>query len=351
MEKRVFGQYQGEDIFEVTLRSASGAEAKVLTWGAVVRDLLIPTEAGLQRVVVGFNSMDDYATDTSHAGAIAGRFANRIAHGRFTLDGKSYQLPLNQDGKHTLHGGGDGEGFSRRPWKLESHDDTSVTLSLHSPDGDAGFPGNLSVQCVYRLMEPATLHVELTATTDAPTLCNMVSHGYFNLEMPAGFANAPVPSAVDHEFVASSDFYTPVDGDLIPTGEILATAGTPYDFSAKRPLRNPQGVTYDSGFVLREKPSAGIPLVHAGTLSGPTTGMALDVYTTEPHLQFYDGDSYAGASVGHDGAGYAKHCGICLEPQLYPDSPNRSHFTNAVLRPGETYHQVTEYRFHKESSN
>jgi len=345
MDKITFGQVEGLDIEEVVLRLDNGAEARILTWGAVVRDLLVPTARGLQRVVVGYNSLDDYLRDTAHSGAIAGRFANRIGKGQFTLDGKPYQLSLNQDGRHTLHGGGDGEGFSRRPWKLESHDATSVTLTLHSPDGDAGFPGNMEVCCTYRLLPPATLQVELTATTDAATLCNMVSHGYFNLELGPGFANAPVPSALDHEFVARADFYTPVDADLIPTGEILATAGTPFDFGAQRPLRNAAGVTYDFGLVLRDRPLPGQELAHAGTLVGPTTSMALDVFPTEPHLQLYDGGSFAGPDTGLDGAHYGKHCGICLEPQLYPDSPNHRHFTDTVLRPGETYRQLTEYRF------
>ncbi|WP_027999099.1 aldose epimerase family protein [Sinorhizobium arboris] len=345
MQDRIFGQIQGADIHEVTLRSASGMEAKVLTWGAAVRDLLIPTARGLQRVVVGYNSTDDYAADTAHAGAIAGRFANRITRGRFELDGRFHQLPLNQDNRHTLHGGGDGQGFSRRPWTLETYDSSSVTLSLQTPDGDAGFPGNLDVRCVYRLSDAATLRVELTATTDAPTPCNLASHSYFNLELPVGFANSAVPNAVDHEFMAQADFYTPVDDDLIPTGEVLAVRGTPFDFRRARPLRNPEGVKYDVGLVLRSRPSSVGDLRHAGTLSGPRTGMALDVYTTEPHLQLYDGGSFKGPGVGLDGARYGQHCGICLEPQRYPDSPNRSHFPDATLRPGETYRQVTEYRF------
>lgn len=345
MQKRVFGQAHGVDIHEVTLRSAGGAEAKVLTWGATVRDLLIPTASGQQRVVVGYNTIDDYVADAAHAGTIAGRFANRIRHGRFALDGKVHQLPLNQAGKHTLHGGGDGQGFSRRPWTLEDHDASSVTMSLHSAHGDAGFPGNLKVRCVYRLLEPATLHVELTATTDAPTLCNLASHGYFNLELPPGFANSPVPDAVDHELLVKADFYTPVDEDLIPTGEVRAISGTPFDFQHTRPLRNPEGVGYDLGFVLRDRTSPVAGLIYAATLSGPKTGMAMHVHTTEPHLQLYDGGSFNGPAVGLDGASYGKHCGICLEPQRYPDSPNRSHFADAVLRPGETYRQVTEYRF------
>lgn len=345
MQDRIFGQVNGVDIHEVTLRSDGGVEAKILTWGAAVRDLLIPTPLGKQRVVIGFDTIDDYTADTAHAGTIAGRFANRIAQGRFELDGKDYQLPLNQDGKHTLHGGGDGQGFSRRPWRLEAHDASSVTMSLQSADGDAGFPGNLDVQCVYRLLDPATLEVELTATTDAPTLCNLASHGYFNLELPVGFKNALVPSAIDHEFLAEADFYTPVDHDLIPTGEIRSVYGTPFDFHKPRPLRNQQKVNYDLGFVLRETVSADKKLIHAGTLSGPKTRMAMDVYTTEPHLQLYDGGAFNGPAVGLDGARYGRHCGICLEPQRYPDSPNRSHFVGAVLRPNETYRQVTEYRF------
>ncbi len=351
MQTSVFGQANDTDVHEVILRSNSGMEAKILTWGAAIRDLLIPTKQGQQRVVVGFNSLDDYLSDNSHAGTIAGRFANRINKGCFEIDGKSYQSPLNQDGKHTLHGGHDGQAFSRRLWKLKAHDETSVTLTLDSPDGEAGYPGNLQVECIYRLLEPATIQVELTATTDAPTLCNLVSHSYFNLEMPAGFSNAPVPSATGHAFLAASDFYTPVDSDCVPTGEVRATAGTPFDFRKVRLLRNPENVKYDSGFVLREQPKTLSSIIHAGSLIGPTTQMAMDVFTNEPHLQLYDGGSYAGPATGLDGAQYGQHCGVCLEPQRYPDSPNHRHFSNAILRPEETYRQVTEYRFRTASAD
>ncbi|NUB45975.1 galactose mutarotase [Fertoebacter nigrum] len=345
MTTRLVGTAHGHDIHEITLRAVDGAEARVLTWGATVSDLLIPAPAGLQRVVVGFPDLADYIADSAYAGSTAGRFANRITGGRFSLDGRDYQVSRNQGGRHMLHGGADGEAFSRRPWTLAAQDESSVTMALHSPDGDAGFPGAMEVRCTYRLLPPGTLRVEMQAICDAPTLCNLAHHSYFNLDIPAGARNRPVPSALDHSFMVQADFYTPVDADLIPTGEVRQIAGTPFDFRAPRKLRNGDGVAYDLGFVLRQRARGANDLVHAATLAGPDTGMQLEVHTSEPHLQLYDGGAYASAPVGRDGLGFGAHCGICLEPQRYPDSPNRSHFSDAVLRPGQIYRQVTEYRF------
>ncbi len=344
MSVRVFGQVDGVEIQEITIRSAAGAEAKILTWGAVLRDLVVPTSKGPQRVVVGFNTIEDYISYSSHAGAIAGRYANRIANGTFTLDGKTYTLTRNQDGKHTSHGGGKGEAFGKRAWTLAAHDASSVTLSLHSPDGDAGFPGALDVRATYRMVELATLRIEIAAKTDAPTVINFASHSYFHLDLPPGFSDGPVPSSLDHEFVVSGDFYTPLNADWIPTGEIRSVADTEYDFRTQRRIRT-DGVKYDIGFVLRDTPyPANVP-IHAGTLRGPATGMTMQVYTTEPHLQFYDAAKFNAPVPGLDGARYGANCGICLEPQHFPDSPNHRHFPSTVLRPGETYEQVTEYRF------
>ncbi|MDD7973593.1 aldose epimerase family protein [Roseinatronobacter alkalisoli] len=342
---RRIGTAQGRDIHEITLRVASGAEARVLTWGATVSDLVIPTETGPQHVVVGFANLADYLADSAHAGATVGRFANRIAEGRFCLEGQNYQVTRNQDGRHMLHGGADGEGFSRRPWMLAAQKDNAVTMTLHSPDGEAGFPGAMDVRCTYRLLPPGTLRIEMQASCDAPTLCNLAHHSYFNLDIPAGYRPGPVPSALDHSFEVQADFYTPVDADLIPTGEVRQVAGTPFDFRKARKLRNADGVTFDLGFVLRQRAQVTNGLIHAATLKGAGTGMQMEVHTTEPHLQLYDGGAYDSVRQGRDGLEFGPHCGICLEPQRYPDSPNRSHFSDAVLRAGRVYQQVTEYRF------
>src|SRR5580700_7499965 len=235
MSANAFGQIDQTPVFEVTIASQAGASAKILTWGAVVRDLVVPASNGLQRVVLGLNTLSDYLVYSPHFGAVPGRFANRIANGRFILDGVAYQLDRKPGDKHTLHGGP--KGFGHRVWKLGPHDGSSVELTLESPDGDSGFPGALTATCVYRLVEPAALRVELSAVADRPTLVNLTQHTYFNHDGS--------PDILDHEVNLFADFYTPVDAELIPTGEIRAVAGTPYDFRAPRTVRNPSATPYD----------------------------------------------------------------------------------------------------------
>ena len=186
MTVRAFGEIDGAPVFEVPISSHAGATAKILTWGAVLRELTIPTANGPQSVVLGLNSMEDYVDHSPHFGAVPGRYANRIANGRFTLDDVEYQLDRKPGDKHTLHGGP--HGFGKRIWKLGAYDASSVTLMLESPDGDAGFPGAVTATCVYRMLEPGTLRVELTATTDKPTIVNLTQHAYFNLDGSAGCA-------------------------------------------------------------------------------------------------------------------------------------------------------------------
>ncbi|MDJ1159002.1 aldose epimerase family protein [Chelatococcus sp. SYSU_G07232] len=346
MAIRPFGEVDGRTVEEVTIRSAAGAEARVIGWGAVLRDLVVPLATGEpQRVVLGLERLEDYVAHSPHMGAIAGRVANRIAGGRFTVDGRGYDVPRNQDGRHALHGGG--RGFGKRPWQVSHHDGASVALTLVSPDGDAGFPGTLTVTCLYRLCEPATLRIELAAVTDAPTPVNLCHHSYFNLD--------GTPSILDHRLTVAADFYTPTDADLIPTGEIRAVEGTPYDFRANRTVRFPDAETgapvrYDVNFVLRRdrtEPAAGggPALAHAATLASTRSNLAMETWTTEPGLQVYDGGKVAIPVPGLGGARYGANAGICLEAQHFPDSPNRAHFPTTLLRPGEVYRQVTEYRF------
>lgn len=345
MTLTVFGHLPNRTpIREVTLRSRAGATAVVMEWGAVVRDMSVMVGARPQRVVLGFDALEHYRLYSPHFGAIAGRFANRIAHGRFTLDGKERQLPLNQDGRHSLHGGG--EGFGKRPWTILHHDANSVTLALVSPDGDHGYPGALTVTCRYTLAEPATLRVELTATTDAPTIVNLCHHSYFNLD--GG------PDVLDHELEVRADAMTPVDVELIPSGEIASVAGGPFDFRKPRPIRflNADGSRrwYDHNFVLlRDRREAsimpGLDLAHAVTLRSPANGLGLEVWTTEPACQIYDGAKTATPVPGLDGRPYGPASGICLEPQHVPNSPNLPIFPSTELRPGQVYRQVTEYRF------
>src|SRR5215213_2038166 len=349
MAVRGFGQHEGADVFEVTLRSRAGGEAKVMTYGAVVRDLIVPGAGGPQRVVNGLNTLEDYVRHSPHFGAIAGRYANRIRGGRFSIDGESYQLPLNQENKHSLHGGGNGLG--KQVWQLGSVGDEFVTLTHVSPGGEAGYPGTMVTSCTYRMVD-VTLRVELLAVTDKPTPVNLCHHSYFNLNRS--------DSILDHTLEIAADFYTPVDPDLIPTGEIRSVAGTPYEFRTPRPVRleKPGGqgrFWYDTNFVLRRDrlEASGVerlPLAYAATFASPASSVSLQVWTTEPGLQVYDGFKTNVPVPGLDGATYGASSGLCLEPQHFPDSPNRPHFPETILRPCAVYRQVTEYRFLAEPS-
>jgi aldose 1-epimerase len=334
MSVHSFGLYGGAPAFEATIASKAGATAKVLTWGAALRDLVVPFGQGTQRVVLGLNSIEDYAGHSSYFGATPGRYANRIANGRFTLDGVAYNLARKDGEKHTLHGGPNG--FGRRLWKLGPVDASSATLELDSPDGDEGFPGALHAVCVYRLLEPATLRIEFTATTARPTIVNLTHHSYFNLDGSSDVR--------DHELAILGDFYTPSDADLIPTGEIRTVAATPFDFRQPRPIRNPSGQLYDFNLVAARTPDA-TGLAPIARVRSPLNGLTMELHSSEPGVQFYDAAKLDCPVAGLDGAHYGAHAGLCLEPQRFPDSPNRRHFSPSRLDPGETYRHVSEYRF------
>ncbi|KRE17182.1 hypothetical protein ASE66_30220 [Bosea sp. Root483D1] len=346
MTKPLFGHLDdGTPIHEAVLRSPAGAEARVMEWGAVLRDLVVPLPNGRrQRVVLGFPDFADYPKHSPHMGAIAGRFANRIGGGRFVLDGIEYSAPLNEHGRNSLHGGG--QGFGKRPWTLVDHDEASATLALVSAHGDAGYPGTLDVICRYSLAEATTLRIELTATTDAPTIINLAHHSYFRLD--------DAPDILDHELEVRANLITPVDADLIPDGSVSSVTETPFDFRKPRPVRfdNPDGSRfwYDQNYLLRRdrrEPAAatGLELAHAATLRSRRSGLAMEVWTTEPALQVYDGFKLDTPVAGLDGARYGACAGIALEPQHVPDSPNLPHFPTTVLRPGEVYRQISEFRF------
>ena len=333
MSVHVFGECDGVPVLEIAIASKAGASAKILTWGATVRDLIVPSRDRPQRVVLGLNSVADYQAHSAHMGAIAGRFANRIARGRFALAGQAFQLGLN-DGRNSLHGGG--RGFGVRPWKLLSHAENSVTLGLHSPDGDGGYPGAMDVTCICTLAEPATLCFELKATCDKATIVNLAHHSYFNLDGS--------PDILDHEIMLPCSFRTPTDDELIPTGEIAAVAGTSWDFLAPRKI-GARDTLYDGNFVIDAEPSPETGLAHCATVRSLKNGLALEVHTTEPCVQFYDGAKMNTPVAGLDGRRYGAHAGFCLEPQVMPDAPNRRHFNACVLMPDSEYRQVTQYRF------
>jgi aldose 1-epimerase len=242
MSVEAFGEVDGTAIEEVTIRSLGGAEARILTWGAVIRDLVVPARQARQRVVLGLNRIEDYVAHSPYFGAVVGRYANRIGEARFTLDGETYHLDVNWGGRHQLHGGS--RGFGSRIWSLLDHTPSSATLALVSEDGDMGYPGRLTALCTYAFAEPATLRIMLEAACDRPTPVNLTTHGYFNLDGS--------PTIADHELRIAGDFITPTTSDLIPTGEIHAVAGTPYDFRTLRPIGPaPSGASYDTNYVLR----------------------------------------------------------------------------------------------------
>jgi aldose 1-epimerase len=337
------GQFGDDDVYEVTLTSAAGAQAHIMTWGAVVRDLIVPVaNGGQQRVVLGFDTFDPYPAHSPHFGAIAGRFANRINEGQFVLDGVAHQVTRNQndppspDGtpRHHLHGGR--AGFGKRNWRLIDHGKSFVTLALVSHDGDEGYPGKLITTCTYTLAEPATLRVELTAATDAPTIVNLAHHSYFNLDGSADIGA--------HVLQIDGDFRTPTDASLIPTGEIVAVAGTAHDFRTAKPMachEHGHRQKFDGNFVLRQADG----FKRAARVECPSNSLSLEVWTTEPAVQFYDGAKLGPAVPGLGGVSYGPFAGFCLEPQRFPDSPNKAHFTDVTLRPGDVYAQTTEYRF------
>jgi aldose 1-epimerase len=330
-----FGSHGGDDVLQVTLTGADGTEAKIITWGAVIRDLRVPTPSGLQRVVLGLNSVEDYAAHSPYFGAVVGRYANRIGSARFNLDGQTVAVTPNE-GRHALHGGP--AGFGTRVWSLVDHREDSATLALVSPDGDMGYPGRLVATCTYRFVGPGTLRIELDAVCDRATPVNLTTHSYFNLDGSADICS--------HHLLIAADHVTPTDRELIPTGEVTRVEGTDYDFRSLRPIGAAQLMTcrtaYDINYVLRHEPNR---LAHAATLASRRSGVAMELWTTEPGVQFYDGHLLAMPVPGLDGAKYGARAGLCLEPQRFPDGPNRSHFPPSILRPGEVSRQVSQLRF------
>ena len=326
-----FGQCDEGDVGRVTI-SGGGLTAKIMNWGAVLQDLRLDGHDA--PLVLGFDEFASYPKHSPNFGATPGRYANRIAHGRFILDGERHQLDLNQNGVHTLHGGA--SGFAKRLWRFADHSADSVTLTLHSPDGDMGFPGNLDATCIYRVKPGGALSIELSATADAPTLCNLTNHSYFNLD-DGGSA-----SIGEHRIVIDAGAYLPVDDAGIPSGVVQPVDGGPFDLRIASEI-GAGGVDYDNNFCLA---SGQRSLARAAWAQGAQSGVEMETWTTEPGIQFYIGHKMKpDLPSGLDGIRYRPSSGFCLEPQVWPDSPNRPYFPQAVLRPGETYRHVTEYRF------
>ncbi len=319
-----------------------------MTYGAIVVSLRVRDRTGnLGDIVLGFDSLTGYVKHPVYFGAIVGRYGNRIAKGRFTLDGKTYRLAINNGPNH-LHGGI--KGFDKVIWQAEPFKGDSgvgVAFSHTSPDGDEGYPGTLAVRARYLLTDRDELVLDYEATTDMPTLINLTQHSYFNL---AGAGNGDI---LGHTLMIAADSFTPVDSTLIPTGVVAPVAGTALDFRAPTAIgariddHDPQlqyAGGYDHNFVLqRAGPGGG--LVHAARVVAPTTGRTLDVSTTEPGLQFYSGNFLDGTISGKGGHAYGRRSGFCLETQHYPDSPNEPRFPSTILRPGQEYRSRTVYTF------
>ncbi len=334
MRQLAFTAADGTTVDLITI-SAGGYQAKILALGASIADLTVPVKGQSRSVVLGLANLADYVEQGRHMGAVAGRCANRIAGGRFQLDGKAYQLPLNERDVTHLHGGM--MGFGRRVWTVDDVSDASVTLSILSVDGEEGYPGTVRARCVYTIDAGGKLTIDLSATTDAPTLVNLATHSYFNL--------AGSETILDHTLTIAADRYTPVDARLIPTGEILPVEGAGYDFRkpariGEQRARTPNG--FDHNYVVAMTPAKDPRFM--ARLDSASGDLALEVWSTEPGVQFYDGQ-YLPDADGFRGRRGAKHAGCCLEPQRFPDGVNKPEFPKVVLRPGETYHQVTEYRF------
>lgn len=334
----------GQPVVAYTLANTAGMRVRILTLGCIIARLEVPDRAGkIGNVVLGSGSVEDYLHRSPHFGAIAGRFANRIARGRFSLDGIEYQLEINAP-PNTLHGGR--HGLDKVVWQGESPDSETLVLRHLSPDGAQGFPGNLDVQVTYRLGPTNELRVDYAATTDKPTVLNLTNHSYFNL---AGEGSGDV---LGHIVSIAADHFTPVDVTQIPTGEIRPVDETPFDFrrptvvgerirTADEQLLIPRG--YDHNWVLLAPP--GDAPRQAARVYDPRSGRVLDVLTTAPGLQFYTGNSLDGSLAGPAGRAYRQSDGFCFETQQFPDAPNQPGFPSAVLRPGERFRSTTIFRF------
>jgi aldose 1-epimerase len=336
-----FGQFDGKDIYEYTLSNPSGMAVKILNYGGIITSLIVPDRNGVKGdVVLGYDSLSGYLQKNNpYFGASIGRYGNRIAHAKFALDGKVYTLAVN-NGPNSLHGGL--KGFDKRIWNAKPvYGDSvcSLQLNYESADGEEGFPGNLKVRVVYSVTENNTLTIEYTATTDKSTPINLTNHSYFNLS--AGKDSVQL----DHELWINADQFTEVDDQLIPTGRLPAVKGTFMDFTKTKKIGDDISKVkggYDHNYVLNKK-SNGLTL--AATVHEPISGRFMEMYTTEPGVQFYTGNFLDGTLIGKQGRRCIQHSGFCLEAQHFPDSPNQPTFPSCVLKPGDTYHQTTIYKF------
>jgi aldose 1-epimerase len=346
VQKQAFGKTgDGTAVDIYTLRNKNNVEARITNYGGIVVSLKTPDRNGaMADIVLGFDSLDGYLKEHPYFGAIIGRYGNRIARGRFTLDGAEYKLAAN-NGPNSLHGGV--RGFDKVVWtarETQTGGSPALELIYVSRDGEEGYPGTLTAKVTYTLTDDDELRIDYLATTDKPTVVNLTNHSYFNLK---GGGNGDI---LGHRLMINAERFTPVDSTLIPTGELKPVKGTPFDFTQPTPIgdrinaNDPQikaGGGYDHNFVLNR---SGDGLSLAARVSEPTTGRSMEVTTTEPGVQFYSGNFLDGTITGRGGT-YQQRFGFCLETQHFPDSPNQAKFPSTVLRPGEEYRTTTVYKF------
>jgi aldose 1-epimerase len=337
-----FGTADGKAVTLYTLRNSKGAEAQIMNYGGIVTSLKVADKNGkFSDVVLGYDNLAAYLKETPYFGCLVGRYGNRIAKGKFTLNGKEYTLATN-NGENALHGGV--KGFDKVVWTVGKVTDSSLELHYISKNGEEGYPGNLTVKAVYELTEDNALRLDYTATTDAATPCNLTHHSYFNF--------AGKGDILDHVVTIYADKFTPVDSGLIPIGELRPVKGTPFDFTmpttigaringADEQLKLGKG--YDHNWVVNQT-TPGV-LTKAATVSEASSGRVMEVWSTSPGLQFYSGNFLDGTLTGKGNWVYQFRNGFCMEPQHFPDSPNQASFPSTILNPGETYRNTIIYKF------
>jgi aldose 1-epimerase len=336
--KVLWGTIGNDSVFQYTLQNAAGMEVKILNYGGTITNLFVPDRNGMKGdVVLGFDSLNGYLQKGNpYFGALVGRYANRIANAQFTLDGTVYRLAAN-DHTNTLHGGL--KGFDKVIWTAAPLNDSTLQLSYLSKDGEEGFPGNLQVNVIYSLGADNSLHIDYAATTDKPTPLNLTNHAYFNLS--AGKDS----TILDEELMLNANKYTEVNDQLIPTGNLVDVKGGPMDFTEAKKIGLDIGKvkgSYDHNWVLNKNADS---LQLAATVYDTGSGRFMEVFTTQPGIQFYTGNFLDGSLTGKQGQKYVQHAALCLETQHFPNSPNQPSFPSTILKPGETFHQTTVYKF------
>ena len=344
MKSNFVSEVQGKPTALYVLKNQNGAEACVTNWGGRLVSVMVPDKNGkMTDVVLGYDNIQQYVDNpNNNYGGLIGRYGNRIANGKFTLDGVEYQLPQNNNG-HCLHGGP--EGYHTVVWDAKQVNDQSVELTYLSKDGEAGFPGNLNLKVTYTLTNDNAVDIKYEATTDKPTVVNLTNHSYFNL------SGVPGSQILDHSIMIAADTYVPVDETLIPTGTLDPVEGTPMDFRTPHTVGERindkfqqliYGAGYDHCYVLNKAETGSLDL--AATCKEPNSGRIMEVYTTEAGVQLYTGN-WLGGFEGTNGATFPARSAICFEAQCFPDTPNKAHFPSATLLPGDEYQQVTIYKF------